>query len=318
MTAVLATAREDFGLDLIFTADGGALPGMSSFPVTAPDDRLLGVLTSRGPLGIADVRALKGLARLLGRRLAEELPGPDSLAGQVEQIRRVVAEGRIRSALQPIFDLEDGVIVGFEALARFPAEPALPTEMWFAEAEAAGLGLQLERAAAQAAVAHLPKLPDGTFLAVNASPALAVDRCFRESIRRLPHDRLVIEMTEHAAIDDYDSFDQRLLRRRMEGVRLAVDDTGAGFASLRHILRLRPDLIKLDISLIRGIDLDPLRQSLVTAVVSFAQSLTSTVVAEGIESDAELMKVRSLGVEWGQGFLLGMPELESRPALAAS
>ena len=318
VAAVLATAREDLGLDLIFTSDTRPIRGHPSIDVVSPDGSLLGTLTSRHHLRRSDFRSVVALAGLLGRRLGQERLGPDALLEQAQRIRRVLHEQSLQAALQPIFDLKGGGIVGYEALARFPPVPGVSTQLWFAEAEAAGLGLQLERAAARAAVALFETLPGSTFLAINASPALAVDRCFRESIRDLPHERLVIEMTEHAAVEDYDRFEQRLMRRRLEGVRLAVDDTGAGFASLRHILRLRPDLIKLDISLVRGVDLDPLRQSLVAAVVGFAGSLGSAVVAEGLESDAELQKVQALGVQLGQGFLLGVPKVQPVVALAAS
>jgi EAL domain-containing protein (putative c-di-GMP-specific phosphodiesterase class I) len=125
-------------------------------------------------------------------------------------------------------------------------------------------------------------------------------------------ERVIIELTEHVRIDDYDLLLDSLSRVRERGARLAVDDTGAGFASLGHILHLRPELIKLDCQFTRGIDTDPTRRSLAHALVSFAHDIGAEVVSEGIETAAELDAVRALGVPYGQGYFLSRP---TRPQL---
>lgn len=308
VAAVLAAAREQLGIDLRFDLD--ASQHATAVPVETSDGRLLGSLTSDRRLTSADRKSVRLLAAVLANRLGRPEWAAEHLKAAAERIREVIATAdAIGIALQPIVDLRTGSAVGYEALARFPSTPALSPQVWFADAEATGLGRQLEWAAARAALQRLPSLPDGTFLAVNTSPAVAIDRCLREAMRGLPHDRIILEMTEHAPVDDYDDFERRLDRRRTEGVRLAVDDVGAGFASLRHILRLRPSLIKLDIDLIRGIDHDPLRQSLARSLVEFGHALDADVLAEGVETTAELEHVARLGISYGQGYLLGRPEV---------
>ena len=118
---------------------------------------------------------------------------------------------------------------------------------------------------------------------------------------------LVIEITEHAAVDDYEALATALRRHRAAGLRIAVDDAGAGYASLRHILKLRPDFIKIDLSLVRDIHLDPVRQALVTALVTFASTVGAVLVAEGVEAQAELDMLVGLGVRHMQGYLLCPP-----------
>jgi EAL domain-containing protein (putative c-di-GMP-specific phosphodiesterase class I) len=308
VAAVLAAAREQLRLDLRYDFDAPDVP--TAIPVEARDGRQLGSLIPQRPLSAAEKRAVKALAAVLANRLGRPEWADEQLRTAAQRVRAVMTtEDAIRIALQPIVDLRSDRPVGYEALARFPSTPALSPEVWFADAEAAGLGRQLEIAAATVALERLAELPPNSFLAINTSPAVAVDRCLREAMRGLPHDRIVLEMTEHAPVDDYDDFERRLDRRRGEGVRLAIDDVGAGFASLRHILRLRPSLIKLDISLVRGIDHDPLRQSLARSLVEFARSLEADVLAEGIESTGELEQVGKLGIAFGQGFLLGRPQV---------
>lgn len=308
VAAVLDAAREQLRVDLRYELDAPA--GSRVVPVETADGRQLGSLVADQPLRLADRRAVQALAAVIANRLGHPEWAAERLRSAAARVREVIAtSGAINVALQPVVDLKTGGTVGYEALARFPSTPTLSPEVWFADAEATGLGRQLEWAAARAALEQLDALPGGAFLAINTSPAVAIDRCLREAMRGRPHERIVLEMTEHAPVDDYDDFERRLDRRRGEGVRLAVDDVGAGFASLRHILRLRPSLIKLDISLVRGIDRDPLRQSLARSMVEFARSLEADVLAEGIESAEELEQVERLGIRYGQGFLLGRPEV---------
>jgi EAL domain-containing protein (putative c-di-GMP-specific phosphodiesterase class I)/CheY-like chemotaxis protein len=229
------------------------------------------------------------------------------------RIDRVLSDRRLGVVLQPIVDLRTRETVAFEALARVSLTPVRPPRQWFDDAAQVGRLAELELAAAAAAFAKLPQLPDGIQLAVNVSPATAATPAFEQL---LPADemcrRVVIEITEHAPIDDYDALTARLRRLRGRGIRLAIDDAGAGFASLRHILRLAPDVIKTDMTLTRGIATDRAARALTRAIISFAAEIEATVIAEGIESRAEMLALRELGVVYGQGFYLGRPATRHR------
>jgi EAL domain-containing protein (putative c-di-GMP-specific phosphodiesterase class I) len=119
--------------------------------------------------------------------------------------------------------------------------------------------------------------------------------------------RLVLEMTEHAVVEDYDALQAALAQLRRFGIRVAVDDAGAGFASLRHILSLVPEFIKLDRSLTSGIDSDLPKRALARGLISFAQEIGTSVIGEGVETASELEALRELGVGFAQGYYLGRP-----------
>lgn len=228
-----------------------------------------------------------------------------------------VGAGRIATALearsfavafQPVFSLRDGTAVGVEALARFTPDHDPPPDVWFAEAWAVGLGPDLELAVLADAAEHSRRRPAGTFLSVNVSPDVATDHRFAAFVAGpgRPHD-LVIELTEHWAVKDYDALNERLDLLRRMGVRIAVDDVGAGYASFRHVIQLRPDMIKLDVSLTAEIHDDPSRRALAAGLVAMASELGATVVAEGIETVQQLRCLTGLGVQYGQGFYLARP-----------
>jgi EAL domain-containing protein (putative c-di-GMP-specific phosphodiesterase class I)/DNA-binding NarL/FixJ family response regulator len=246
----------------------------------------------------------------------------DELVGQLQVRRRATerkrgSEMRIRSALeqegalsmvfQPICTLGGGDPVGVEALARFRGPPVRGPERWFEEAETVGLRRELELAAIKAAVAELDRLPAGLYLSVNASPETLRSAALRKLLARTDGERIVVELTEHARIDDYKGVNGALARIRELGVRLAIDDAGAGFASLRHILRLAPEIIKLDRTLIDQIETDRSRQALAAGLISFASRIDATIIAEGIERSAEVEALLNLGVSYGQGFFFAKP-----------
>ncbi len=220
------------------------------------------------------------------------------------RIRSATEPGGVRPVYQPIVDLAHGRVSGVEALSRF--DTGTP-QQWFDDADAVGLRAELETAAIRAALCGLPSLPPGAYLSLNISPATLQSRDIARLLDTVPLDRVVMEMTEHAAVSDYDALKRALRPLRQAGVRIAVDDAGAGFASLRHILLLTPEIIKLDISLTRGIDSDRPRRALSFALVAFARETQSTIVAEGVETGAELRVLRDIGVTHGQGFLLARP-----------
>jgi EAL domain-containing protein (putative c-di-GMP-specific phosphodiesterase class I) len=222
-------------------------------------------------------------------------------------VERAIEDRAFRIVFQPIFDLESGDVVGMEALARFSDLPERPPNVWIAEAEAVGMLLDLELALAKAALDQLEALPPDVYLSLNLSPETAVSERVRGLLEAADPSRFVVELTEHAPVADYDELRASLSGLRERGVRLAIDDAGAGFASLRHIVRLDPDMIKLDITLTRRIERDPVRQALAVALVSFANQVGATVVAEGVETELQLEALRAAGIRFVQGFLLGAP-----------
>jgi EAL domain-containing protein (putative c-di-GMP-specific phosphodiesterase class I) len=253
----------------------------------------------------AEVKALRRGSRLLeGRSVTPEddegLPGPG-------EVRAILDAAAVRVALQPVIELPTGNTVGSEALSRFGGR--VPTDRWFKAASKHGLGAELERLTLGAALALLPGLPAEQFLAVNISPAALADAEVLALLHAADLHRVVVEITEHEAVADYALVRRLLGELRAAGARIAVDDTGAGFASLRHVLMLQPDIIKLDLSLTRDVDVDRRQQALVRAVTAFAAQVGTVVLAEGVETQEQLDTLRDIGVRLGQGWHLGVPVL---------
>ena len=236
------------------------------------------------------------------------------------RIRRLIDGHGLTVAFQPIVDLASGQVVGAEALARFAdaAGETIPTERCFLDAHAVDLGVELELAVIRIALDNHVRLPAGRYLALNVSPAvLETDELVLEIARRDLSRPLVVELTEHQPVEDYVALSASLARLRELGLRVAVDDVGSGFASFRHVTRVNPDILKLDRTLVCGIDDDPVRQSLASAIVAFARDIRATVVSEGIESESELCCLKDLAVGCGQGFHLARPSLEAIDAEVA-
>jgi EAL domain-containing protein (putative c-di-GMP-specific phosphodiesterase class I)/FixJ family two-component response regulator len=247
------------------------------------------------------------LHRRLGEFEAAAESEQDARQATQERIARILREDAVRMVFQPIFDVPGRGLVGYEALARFAAEPLQGPDRWFADAEYAGLGTELEVLAIAAALRQLPDLPDHAFLAVNVSPSTALSPQLHDLLDGADCSRMVLELTEHVPVEDYDAVNEGLRPLRERGARLALDDTGAGYAGFRHLLGLRPDVIKLDISLTRDIDQDPVRRALAGALVTFAAEVDAKVIAEGVENQAELETLEKLDITWVQGYHLGRP-----------
>lgn len=220
---------------------------------------------------------------------------------------RVLAEGLFHTVYQPAYSLVDGRLVGVEALTRFDAEPRRTPDVWFRAAADAGLGTDLEIAAIRKAAEGARELPRHVTLAVNASPATLADPRLLAIVAAHPGRTIAIEITEHAVVEDYQLLQEHLVDLRALGVRLAVDDTGAGFSSLRHIVQLAPDIIKIDISLAQGVGSSPLKRALAGSLTEFAHAAGARMVVEGIEDVDDLVAWRSLGAEAIQGYLTGRP-----------
>lgn len=249
----------------------------------------------------------EGTSRALGDEETE------ILAREVakQRIETMLAEVSFLTAFQPIHDLQTGAPVGAEALTRFLGDPGRSPDIWFDEAFSVGLGTDLELLAVQTALCTAMKLPEHLYISVNVSPATCMDPRFPDIIRngQLPPARLVLEITEHVSVVDYAPVTGALRALRRSGVRIAVDDTGSGYASMRHILKLHPDFIKIDRSIISGIDTNAGQRALGLSMVSFAGATNAYVIAEGIETRDELTTVTELGMTAGQGYFLGRPSV---------
>lgn len=228
-----------------------------------------------------------------------------------ERIDSTVHGGMILTAFQPIYELTTGTLTGVEALARFPSDDGQSPDHWFSEATSVGLGGELEFATLEVALRKAAKLPEHLYVALNLSPDTCLDSRLAGLLERsgLAADRIVLELTEKLAVDEYAPLLAAMEPLRRSGLRIAVDDAGSGFASMRHVLQLRPDIIKLDRSLIAGIDSDLGQRALGAAMVEFAHQIGAQIVAEGIETPAELAAVTQLGMTCGQGYFLGRPTL---------
>jgi EAL domain-containing protein (putative c-di-GMP-specific phosphodiesterase class I) len=222
-------------------------------------------------------------------------------------VEAVLENGDFHLVYQPIVHLDTGDVAGVEALCRF--DDGAATEHRFRTCEELGLAAPLDLAIVERALDDFAHLPGG-YLALNLSASTICDRSLQALLESadVPHRRLVIEITEHARIPDYKQASSVIDALRAKGVRLAVDDAGAGWASFRHILSLRPDIIKMDRSLTRGVDVDPARRALAMALAIFAGEVGATVVAEGVETDGEVRALRLAGIHRGQGFVLATPQ----------
>ena len=227
----------------------------------------------------------------------------DEVAARAE-IEAIIGGEAFEPVFQPIVKLADRRIVGYEALTRF-TDGTPPAER-FVRAARLAIGPQLELACLRRALNASRALPDDVWLTLNASPELVLSSNLLAPLLATSSRPLVLEVTEHAPVDDYAA-----LRRAAASlgplVRLAVDDAGAGYAGLRQILELRADIVKLDLGLVRGVESDPARQALIAGMVHFAGRTRCTLLAEGIETEAEARTLLDLGVELGQGYLFGRP-----------
>lgn len=234
-------------------------------------------------------------------------PGLVDRARSAAAVRDVIDREAFTIVLQPIVDLASGCVVSCEALSRIGGPVVRPPDWWFAAAHRAGLGVELEMAALRKALVALAEVPASVRMAINVGRDLLLDPRFPDLFGAERVDRLTIELTEHDEVTDYAAVVQAVHQLRERGGRLSVDDTGSGYSGLTHILRLRPDVIKLDRELVTGIHADPAKRALAAALVTFARSIDAQVVAEGIEARSEYDCLMDLGVDYGQGFLIARP-----------
>lgn len=283
-----------------------------SVPVRLSDGEVYGMFCCLSPtpdpsLNPRDLDMMRAFAELAAFEIERDRNASQAQRDSVARVQDVIDSDSIGIVYQPIWSLDNTKPIGFECLARFGIEPVRTPDLWFAEAAEAGLGVELELAAIRAALRPLPALPGDAYLAINASPETAMGSGLAECLAGKPLDRIVLEITEHQRVDDFAVLAKAVAPLRARGLRLAVDDAGAGYSGLQQILQLRPDLIKLDRSLIEDIANDPGRRALAAALTLFARETGSRLIAEGVETEAELAILRALGLDIVQGYLLGRP-----------
>lgn len=285
-----------------------------SIPIHRSDGAVYGMFCclSRKPrpsLNSRDLEVMRAFASLSADQVNSRLTLNVAAQTKRRAIELILETRGFEIALQPIIGLQDHLVAGYEALCRFSATPYRPPNVWFDDAAEVGLQMELELFVIEVALGMLPDLAPACYLALNASPATLASGQLVDMIAGADSSRIVVEITEHAAIDDLDVLLMEIDRLREMGARVAVDDAGAGYSGLQQIIRLRPDVIKLDMSLTQNVDKDLARRALTSAMVQFAKDTNARVVAEGIETEAEMRTLKDLGVEQGQGYYLGKPAL---------
>ncbi len=298
--------RADHPYDALFAEQG--ITALAYVPVRSDVDTLgLLIVAAEGGSEQDLAERLPGLiecASVAGALLAPQLRARHRQQVAIARIRAIVEGEAFAPVFQPIVELGSRMLVGCEELTRF-ADGSSP-ERVFADAAACGMSVELEAATLAATLAAARGLPASVWLNLNVSGELVLAGHRLASVLREARAPVVLELTEHLQISDYGAF-RAAFHTLGPSVRLAVDDAGAGFASFRHILELRPDYVKLDRALVHAIGRDPARQALVAGLVHFAAKTGATLVAEGVETEAEARRLAELGVPLAQGYRLGRP-----------
>lgn len=296
--AEFVTAAISAASDIAQATGGLVMEGSDRGEPWARDDLHLETASHRTPHDKDDVSEF--VANVLQPGIVESLETR-------QRIEQVLATSAFTIVCQPIVDLHSGELAGVEALTRFRGPPEQPPDAWFDEAERVGLGVELELAAVSAALALVDQLPEQAYLAVNVGYKTVAAPELETLLDSAEAHRIVLELTEHVEVEDYRVLGNVLAGIRTRGTRLAIDDSGSGYSGLARIVNLAPDLIKLDRVMTGGIDLDPVRRALASALVTFATDTGASVIAEGIETEDELSTVKTLGIRYGQGYFLGRP-----------
>ncbi len=251
--------------------------------------------------------AAKHAGRRQTRRFAANLAARPSRADEQGEIEALLRRGEaaIRPVFQPVLELATGRVCGYEALARIDGESSRRPDQWFAQAHRCGLGDELEALALRAAL-QVAGRPHGTWLALNVSPRALLGAPVQDA---LPEDLsgIVVELTEHELFDAGDALEVRLAELRARGARVALDDAGAGYAGLQQLIRVAPDILKLDRSLVHGAHSDGSRYALLEALISFAGTTSAAVLGEGVEDLDDLRALADLDATYAQGYALARP-----------
>ena len=284
------TAAEPVAMSLPITT---ALPigKHASVPIRLPDGTVHGMFCCLGfepdpSLHERDLRMMRVFAELTAVEIGRDIAARKRVEEKAARIRMAIDKRQMTMVYQPIWRLDERRVVGFECLARFAGTPV---------------------AAIEQALEALAAFPAGVYLSVNVSPETILSEELAALLVSRPAERIVLEITEHAEVGDYEALLAALAPHRGRGMRLAVDDAGAGYSSLQHIVQLQPELIKLDANLTRNIEHDPALRALTAALTTFARETGSGVIAECVETEAQVETLTSIGVDLAQGYHLGRP-----------
>ena len=283
-----------------------------SVPIEREDGSQYGMFCCLSPtpnvsLNDRDLNVARMFARLAQREVQNVLVARRIADEALSRIDAVMQERAFSMAFQPIHDLASREVSGFEALCRFHSEPYRTPDKWFAEAAELGIGDDLEYCVLEATLSVIDAFPKPLYLSVNAGPDLVASGRLKSLFAEHHPHRMVLELTEHAEVLDHAALARALADLRALGVRIAVDDAGAGYSGLQQLVRLKPEIIKLDRSLVSGVHDDPALRSLCAALLHYAKETGAVLVAEGIETEQEAWVLQDLGVHRGQGWLLGKP-----------
>ena len=306
-TRVLALSAVEDSESVLAMIRAGALGYVGK---TASNEEILGAIhgTAEGGTRLSP-RAVNGVFEAI----AETADGQGGSNGnepsprdQREEIARIIERRAVEFAYQPIADLETFHVIGVEALPRFRTRPMRPPETWLTEAAKHGSLIDLELVALAAALGGMEVLPSDAFLAVSVSPRTALSDRLGDLFRGADLNRIAIELNEHSA--DLDQLPTGALEElRDGGVRVGVRHAGSGLWGLRHLAKLAPDLIKVDMSTLREMSADPTGHDPVSSVIRFAFDTGAKVVADGVETDQEAEALRRLGIDLAQGNYLARP-----------
>lgn len=270
---------------------------------------------SAGEGCVTPVEALYAAFLTAAAGLAGASPGAQPATAESDEMQRILKESRIRSVYQPLFRLRNGSLFGYEALTRcLPGSPFDGPLALFRYAEQEGCSFALDRVARESAVRSSPTLADDQKIFININSGIMKDPHFVSgqtlqwlAERGLAPGQVVFELTERSSIDDFEEAKKTLDHYRSQGYEIAIDDAGAGYSSLQAIVELRPDYIKVDRSLVQNADRDEMKKHMLRTFVRFAKRMNIRIVAEGIERPEELRLVKALGIDFGQGYLIGRP-----------
>ena len=280
----------------IFRSDGSPY-GMLSFVSQVPEPGL----------AYRDLGAVEMFATLVEREVQRRIRGEAAITANRDAIEALIKNRAFEVFAQPITALKSRKVSGYEALCRFADFPDVAADAIFDLASSVGLRARLEAEIIIAALDGARNLPDGSYLSVNASPTTVFSPVFNTLFRDIDLSRVVLEMTEHQEVKDYAGLLSLLEPYRANGLRIAVDDAGTGYSGLHQIIRLQPDMIKLDRALVSAIDTDQAKRAMCAAMVHYAGESGAFLVAEGVETEAEANELVRLGVSHAQGYHFGRP-----------
>ncbi len=291
----------------------GQIGAIASISLTDADGRIIGAMCAFSPIPTVIAPKDIKLAGVLARIASNMLPAPGTDVAHTtplrQRVRNVMGDERVDIHLQPIMNLSSTKVRGYEALTRFLDDAnSITPRTWFEEARRVGMQPLIECAAIAEAVDMLRFLPRDTYLSVNASPEVVRIGAVAEILRDAQPERIVIDLTEHEDADDLEGLELGLAELRTLGVQIALDNFGAGDLQMPTVVRLQPDILKLDMSLVKSINRRQNSQDLTRAIVAFAEDIGATLIAVGIEHESERATLAELGVPFGQGFLLAKPD----------